>query len=56
MTQGGAGGASAAMVFMARDGMFTAVAHETGMESMDMAMDVRDAVYSSLLQTRLASR
>jgi hypothetical protein len=50
------GGATAAMVFMARDGLFTAVAHETGMESMDIAMDVRDAVYASLLGTRLAAR
>lgn len=50
------GGASAAMVFLSRDGLFTAVAHETGMDGMDLAMDSRDAIYSSLLQTRLASR
>ena len=50
------GGASAAMVFYAHDGLFTAVAHETGMDSMDVAMDVRDAVFASLAGSKLASR
>jgi hypothetical protein len=50
------GGASAAMVFMARDGLFTAIAHETGMDAMDMAMDVRDAVFAALNGARMASR
>jgi hypothetical protein len=50
------GGASAAMVFYAHDGLFTAVAHETGMDSMDVAMDVRDAVFASLAGAKLASR
>lgn len=50
------GGATAAMVFLGQDGTFTAVAHETGMDSMDMAMDVRDAVYATMMGTTLASR
>lgn len=50
------GGASAAMVFHARDGLFTAIAHETAMDTMDRAMDVRDAVFASLHGARLASR
>jgi hypothetical protein len=49
-------GASAAIVFHAQDGIFTAVAHEAAMDGMDIAMDVRDAVFTSLLQTKLASR
>ncbi|MBU0859806.1 MAG: hypothetical protein KJ667_07695, partial [Alphaproteobacteria bacterium] len=49
-------GASAAIVFHAQDGLFTAIAHEAAMDGMDIAMDVRDAVFTSLLQTKLASR
>ncbi len=49
-------GAAAALLFYAEDGLFTSVAHETGMESMDIAMDNRDRLFSTIASTRTASR
>lgn len=41
-------GATAALVFYGQNGLFTTVAHEANMDTMDMAMDARDRVISSL--------
>lgn len=49
-------GASAALLFYARDGVFTAFAHEAGVDGMEQAMDVRDRLASSLHSSKLASR
>ncbi|QQG35184.1 MAG: hypothetical protein HYS17_06320 [Micavibrio aeruginosavorus] len=46
-------GATAALVFYGQDGLFTTVAHEAGMDTMDMAMDARDRVISSLASNRI---
>lgn len=42
------GGASAALLFAARDGVFTVIAHESGTESIDAAVDGRDRIYNAL--------
>lgn len=41
-------GASAALLFAARDGVFTVIAHESGTESIDAAVDGRDRIYNAL--------
>jgi hypothetical protein len=43
-------GATAALAFYGKDGLFTTVAHEAGMDSMDMAMDARDRVIASVIK------
>lgn len=43
-------GATAALAFYGKDGLFTTVAHEAGMDSMDMAMDARDRVLASVIK------
>jgi|GEM_PF-3079048 len=53
---GGAGSASAALVFFSKDGAFTAIAHEGDLNAMDTAMDIRDNLVSSLLSNKLASK
>ncbi len=45
-------GATAALAFYGRDGLFTTVAHESGMDTMDMAMDARDRVIASLASAK----
>ncbi|GEM_PF-2276961 len=52
----GAEGASASIVFQADKGKFTAIAHETGLDGMEEAMDVRDRLVSVLMQTQIVSR
>lgn len=44
-------GATAALAFYGKDGLFTTVAHESGMDTMDMAMDARDRVIAGLKTT-----
>lgn len=51
----GAQGAAASIVFYNDGGLFTTIAHETGLEGMDAAMDVRDRLTSTLMQTQVAS-
>lgn len=46
-------GATAALVFYGQNGLFTTVAHEAGMDTMDMAMDARDRVISSLTVSKV---
>lgn len=41
-------GATAALAFYGQNGVFTTVAHEAGMDSMDLAMDARDRVIASV--------
>lgn len=48
-------GASAALAFESRNGIFTTIAHEASPESMDLAMDARDRVVAAL-QSKSASR
>lgn len=43
-------GATAALAFYGKAGLFTAVAHEASMESMDLAMDARDRVLASVVK------
>lgn len=43
-------GSSAALAFYGKDGLFTSVAHESGMDAMDMAMDARDRVLASVVK------
>lgn len=45
-------GASAALLFAARDGIFTVIAHESGAESIDSAVDARDRIYNILTSER----
>lgn len=40
--------ASAAILFFNKDGVFTAIAHETTVDNMDIAMDTRDRLYDIL--------
>lgn len=41
-------GATAALAFYGQNGVFTTVAHEAGMDAMDLAMDARDRVIASV--------
>ncbi len=43
-------GATAALAFYGKNGLFTSVAHEASMETMDMAMDARDRVLASVVK------
>ena len=43
-------GATAALAFYGKDGLFTTVAHESSMDTMDMAMDARDRVIASVIK------
>ncbi len=43
-------GATAALAFYGKNGLFTTVAHEASMETMDMAMDARDRVLASVVK------
>lgn len=43
-------GATAALAFYGKDGLFTTVAHEANMDTMDMAMDARDRVLASIVK------
>ncbi len=52
----GGGGASASLLFYSRDGVFTTIAHESTVEAMDQAMDVRDRLASSVTSSKMASR
>lgn len=49
-------GASAALIFESRNGVFTTIAHELSPESMDIAMDARDKVIAVLQGPKTASR
>lgn len=42
------GGSSAALLFVARNGVFSVIAHETGTEAIDTAIDARDRVHAAL--------
>lgn len=53
---GGEGGASAAVAFFVRDGVFFAVAHEASVENMDQAMDARDSILNSMIHVKTAQR
>ncbi len=53
---GAQGGASASVVFYNDGVKFTAIAHETGIDNMEAAMDVRDNLVGSLMQAQVASR
>ncbi len=48
--------ASASLVFFSRDGLFTTIAHEGGLQGMDIAMDARDRLLSMLMGTKIASK
>lgn len=49
--------ASAAILFFNKDGVFTAIAHETGVDAMDIAMDTRDKLFEILTgNTNLSQR
>jgi len=52
----GSEGASASIVFYSDNGKFTAIAHETGLDGMDEAMDVRDRLIDTLMSTKTAAR
>ena len=52
----GNGGASAALMFLGRDGVFTTIAHESAPESMDDAMDARDKIIAVVQAGKFASR
>jgi len=47
----GQGGASASIVFFNDGNAFTAIAHESGLENMDSAMDARENLTTLLLQS-----
>ncbi|HIF26911.1 MAG TPA: hypothetical protein EYQ41_12300 [Micavibrio sp.] len=47
-------GASASILFYNKDGIFHAYAHETGLDSMDLAMDARDKLMKVLLGSDIA--
>ncbi len=49
-----AAGASAALLFYSRDGVFTTMAHEAGMDMMSQAMDARDRVLQTVLPVSMA--
>jgi hypothetical protein len=49
-------GASAALLFYAHDGVFSTIAHEAGVDGMDVAMDIRDRLAASLNSSKVASR
>ena len=48
--------ASASVVFFVKDNQFVAVAHEAPVEGMDVAMDMRDRIFSALMQGHVALR
>lgn len=50
----GQDGASASVVFYDDGGLFTTIAHESGLDGMNAAMDARDRVVEMLLQTQVA--
>lgn len=43
-------GATAALAFYGKNNLFTTVAHESNMDTMDMAMDARDRVLASVIK------
>ncbi len=43
-------GATAALAFYGKDGLFTTVAHEASMDTMEMAMDARDRVLANVIK------
>lgn len=43
-------GATAALAFYGKNGLFTTVAHEASMDTMDLAMDARDRVLASVMK------
>lgn len=45
-------GATAALAFYGKDGLFTTVAHESSMDTMDTAMDARDRVIAGLASNK----
>lgn len=47
-------GASASLAFYGKDGLFTIVAHEAGVDTMDMAMEARDRVLASIVTPQTA--
>jgi chromosome segregation ATPase len=49
-------GASASLLFYSKDNVFTTIAHESGVDGMDQAMDIRDRLLSSVTSSRIASR
>lgn len=51
-----AAGASASILFYNKNGLFHAYAHETGLDSMDIAMDARDKLMTVLLGSDIAMR
>lgn len=49
-------GSAASLLFVARDGQFTSIAHEGSLDSMARGMDLRDRVASSIGGQKVASR
>ncbi len=47
--------ASVSVLFFSRDGVFTVISHEASVESMDMAMDIRDRIAAALLPPKFAA-
>lgn len=45
-------GASASLAFYGQDGLFTVVAHEAGVDTMDLAMEARDRVLASIVTAK----
>jgi hypothetical protein len=43
--------ASASLIFFNQNDVFLTIAHETGMDGMNMAMDIRDRIISSIVRT-----
>ncbi len=52
---GGSGNASASLLFFSREGRFTAIAHESAVEGMDLGMDARDSLMSLLVPGKVVS-
>lgn len=50
------GGAAASILFYNQSGVFNTYAHETGMDSMDLAMDARDKLVDTLMDADIAMR
>ncbi|PJB70515.1 MAG: hypothetical protein CO093_07660 [Alphaproteobacteria bacterium CG_4_9_14_3_um_filter_47_13] len=51
----GQGGASASIVFYNDGNLFTVIAHETGLDAMDVAMDAKDKLAEMLLHSKIVS-
>ena len=52
---GDTGTLSASVLFYSRKGLFTTIAHESSLDDMDVAMDIRDRLAARLLQSNVVS-